>query len=96
MGLPPRNLRSVLPSKGVNPYKSHRPMSIQPQALAEATFTILPDPITGEAVFLRDGVVIQTFKTLQEAFDFGYRYVNAPFLPKTTEEWISTANSKVK
>ena len=71
-------------------------MSIQPQALAEATFTILPDPITGEAVFLRDGVVIQTFKTLQEAFDFGYRYVNAPFLLKTTEEWISTANSKVK
>ena len=71
-------------------------MSVQPPALAEATFTILPDPITGEAVFLRDGVVIQTFKTLQDAFDFGYRYVNAPFLPKTTEEWISTANSKVK
>ena len=71
-------------------------MGITPQTLAEATFTILPDPVSGKTVFLMDGVVIQTFDHLADAFTFGSEYVKAPFLPKTTSDLITIANHRIK
>lgn len=44
-------------------------------AVATATFTILPEPGTGRVALLRDGVELGTFRTQAEAFAYGAGYV---------------------
>lgn len=44
-------------------------------AVATATFTILPEPGTGHVALLRDGVELGTFRTQAEAFAYGAGYV---------------------
>ena len=44
-------------------------------AVATATFTILPEPGTGCVALLRDGVELGTFRTQAEAFACGAGYV---------------------
>lgn len=71
-------------------------MCVCASSLAEATFTILPNPLTGQAVFLRDGVIIQEFATLAEAFAFGSCYVTHGVATKSPSELLEAANRWVK